>query len=134
MTDPSPGRGHPFIIKDTTIEAPAWLMPWLHMVEGMMRPNGAWSPTSKAAEMLNTLMAAGWIPPNAPETPAVKDIAEYEREQEEAKLDEQIDLMNEAAREVADLLWRSTTCSDEEAPGIRAMTIEALRRYRMRMV
>ena len=111
-----PTEGHPIKIGLTAINGPLHLMPWVQMLTAYIEPRmGTYSPTSMAAEALNGLIAAGWIPPNDPEEDA---------DPSEADL---------AAREVADLVWRATTCSKEEAPGIQALTIEALHRYRKRI-
>ena len=120
MTTTEKMEGHPIQIGTSGITGPQWLLPWVRMVETYTNsPMGSYSPLLVAAETVNALINAGWTAPNDPDN--VVDDAESS----EADI---------AAREVADLVWRATTCPDDQKPGIQALTVEALQRYRKTIV
>ena len=116
MTTTEKREGHPIQIGASGITGPQWLLPWVRMVETYTNPMGSYSPLLVAAETVNALIAAGWTAPNDPGTDDASSEADI------------------AAREVADLVWRATTCPDDQKPGIQALTIEALQRYRKTIV
>lgn len=37
------------------------------------------------------------------------------------------------AKLTIDIVWRATTCPEDQKPGIQALTVEALHRYRKRI-
>jgi len=87
----------------------ASLLNWVHVVIGSINQGGA--PGIMAARAINAMVIGGWIPP------ALQD-------------DQTSNAIDDAAVEVADLMLRSMSCSDEEIAGIRAMTVEAIQRYK----
>ena len=101
----------PFKVTSDTVEGPTHLMPWLKLIEGHMPRVGYYNAMLTAAEVLCSLMASGWEPPNS--------------ESEDDDTD-----TSEAAIEVADLVLRSLDCPDEQRAGVNALLLDAVNRYR----
>lgn len=114
MTDKNEaGYGYPLVIKPDCISGPSWLMPWVSMVE--RNHLGSVSPTTEAAEIINSLLATNWLPPNAPAAAAA------------AKSKAEGDAL---AHAIVGLLLQSLDCADAEKEALQQKILHKLQQYK----
>lgn len=96
---------------DGSVSGPADILNWVHVVAAQIVQVGHAGVNIVAAKAINAMVIGGWTPPALPDAQTSNTI-------------------DDAAIEVADLMLRSMSCSNEELAGIRAMTVEAIQRYK----